>query len=387
MRTESSSRFRFAVTAGALVAAVVAGVIWVSTLLEYTGGPSARYAMAFAIVASNAVVLLIAGLAVSKIQRRRREALETRRKQAILDLLTSGAPVSEVAAFADRWPRQMVDLADQTLAFLEGSARQRISQVARSVSCQQLLLTAVKSGTPKEAARALRVLGELDAEEGWAAISRALDDESETVRIAAKRVVLMKGNRGMKRVILRRLPEMVLWERVLMFHSLELDAEVVEQYLEEALASPESAQRIAALEMIHSRRRVFLRKVSAEIATSPESEVRIKFFKALPFLAIDAETALVLKRGLTDGDWRVRAMSAQACAYFRPAGLVDDLLAMCGVHSHAAEARHAAGALAALGGEAYLYLERMAASGVGVTSGIAADVIEQHILVLAGGRG
>src|SRR5690242_21251029 len=62
-------------------------------------------------------------------------------------------------------------------------------------------------------------------------------------------------------------------------------------------------------------------------------------------------------------DWSSDVCSsdlARACGHFRPAVLVDRLLEICRNFENLAEATHAARALAALGGEAWLRLQEVA---------------------------
>ena len=87
-----------------------------------------------------------------------------------------------------------------------------------------------------------------------------------------------------------------------------------------------------------------------------------------------------LRLGLTDSDWRVRAMAAQACGQFRAAALAGRLLEMCRSFENPAEAAHAARALAALGGEGWLRLQEVANSKTDVARQIATEAVERHRL-------
>jgi len=124
--------------------------------------------------------------------------------------------------------------------------------------------------------------------------------------------------------------------------------------------------------------------VPAALAQSPNLEVRIKFFRALPFLPVwgdgEDDPIELLGAGLRDTDWRVRAQAAKACGAVRAATLAPALIAMCGSFENPAEAGHAARALAALGGGAWNSLQNVAVQGEGAGSRIAAEVMERRLI-------
>src|SRR5205823_10004788 len=121
---------------------------------------------------------------------------------------------------------------------------------------------------------------------------------------------------------------------------------------------------LTGLEFVISRQRLLPITNTHHLAASPDLEVRIKYFKALPLFPADAEsTPSVLRSGLADSDWRVRAMAARACGLLRVSSLVPQLLESIGAAKTSAEAGHAARALAAIGGEARNSLQALSSSG------------------------
>jgi hypothetical protein len=137
---------------------------------------------------------------------------------------------------------------------------------------------------------------------------------------------------------------------------------------------------LVALDLLNSIRRMVPVIVPSVLAQAGNVEVRIRYFKALPYCATDRDVSAVLKEGLQDADWRVRAIAAGACANLRPQNLADDLLTLCESFSNPAEAAHAARALAALGGESTKRLQYLCASGSAVTRQVAATVLERQML-------
>ena len=232
--------------------------------------------------------------------------------------------------------------------------------------------------------RAARVLGELDGEECRGAVQAALAHVSPQVRFAARRATLANGPVEEKLKVLCSLSPLALWERIVLFHSIPADSPAVPRFLGEAFQRGEEPLALIALELLYSIRRLVPVTIPSELARADNSEVRIRFFKALPYCATGRDLALILREGMRDADWRVRAMAAEACASLRPEGVADDLMAMCQSFTNAAEAAHAARALSALGGAARRRLQSLATSGSAATRQIAAEVIEKQLLETAG---
>ena len=172
------------------------------------------------------------------------------------------------------------------------------------------------------------------------------------------------------------------WERIILFQLAPADS-TLHDYLAKALASADDERILVALEFVLTRQRLLLFPVPAELAQSRNVEVRIKFFRALPFLRLEEGIDSVLEPGLRDPDWRVRALAARACGYLRAEALAWRLLEMCASFEDPAEAGHAARALAALGGEGWNRLQQVVPSGDGAGHRIAAEAMERRML---GGR-
>src|SRR5260370_34790947 len=98
-------------------------------------------------------------------------------------------------------------------------------------------------------------------------------------------------------------------------------------FLAKALASGEDERILVALEFVLTRQRLLLFPVPARLAQSRNPEIRIKFFRALPFLRLEESADSVLEPGLHDPDWRVRA-PARACASLLGESLAWRLLRM-----------------------------------------------------------
>jgi hypothetical protein len=187
--------------------------------------------------------------------------------------------------------------------------------------------------------------------------------------------------------VLDGLCSLPFWERIILLQLVPADP-TFDDYLAKALASGDDERILVVLEFVLTRQRLLLFPAPAGLARLRNVEVRIKFFRALPFLRLE-EGYSVLEAGLHDPDWRVRALAARACGYLRSEALAWRLLEMCASFEDPAEAGHAARALAALGGEEALggkgwnRLQEVVAPGAGAGHRIAAEAMERRV---SGGR-
>src|SRR5207249_10513891 len=110
-----------------------------------------------------------------------------------------------------------------------------------------------------------------------------------------------------------------------------------------AISSQQVVMILTALDFVISRQRLRPITNTHHLAASPNLEVRIKYFKALPLFPADAEsTPSVLRSGLADSDWRVRAMAARACGLLRVSILGPPVLGGIGAGKTSAEGGHVA---------------------------------------------
>ncbi len=364
----------------AAILAILAACVAAGTSFIHHGDIWVRTALSFTYLETAAALLLVPGLVWAKHMRLRKEEVSARRREQILGWLAPGGDVARARAAAGRWPEEFLSTLQRALSRLEGSEAGRLAELAVSSGLLPALLEDCVGAHPNRAVRALRILSEIDDDRCRDAIRAAVSHDSPLVRAAAKRVILTRGSPAARFEVLSEMISAPLWERVVLYHAAASDMAVTAEFLTTALASTRDELILVALEMIHSSGRLIRCTVPARLAQSTNPEVRIKFFKALPFLEQDGYLGDVLRQGLRDPDWRVRAMAAQASARLHVPSLAEDLLRICTVFEHPAEAAHGARALAALGGEARLRLESLIGSGSPAGSSIAAEVIEAQLM-------
>jgi hypothetical protein len=366
-----------------LVCATVAGyggcILTVAKGLRGIDDPVVLYAVAFIIVQAAIQVVLILGLVIGKHVRTLREVARERRMRAIEDLLATPERSAEALASATRWPEEFLAVAEGAMRTLSGTANNHVAGIIEASHLYPRLLSETIASDPTRAIRAITVLGRLEKPEARAAVKRSLTHSTEAVRRAARKAIVSGGDEQARREVLGSVCGLPFWQRIILFHLVPADS-ILEEFLKEALHSGVDEQILVALEFVLTRQRLMLFPVPVGLARSTNVEIRIKFLRALPFLHLEGGVNVVLEAGLHDPDWRVRALAARACGYLRAGAFVERLIEMCGTFEDPAEAGHAARALSAMGGEGWSRLQQVVATGTGLGSRIAVEVIEKRMV-------
>ena len=367
-----------------LVVAILIGYIGTvaltAQLLDEIGDRFIRYTTAFLIVQFTSLALLALLLIAGKVLRVKWERHHAMRIRKLQEVLTEPDSEPAVLEAARKWPDEFLTVVYSALQSIRGSARQRVIGLLEASALYQSLLKQTLSRNPDRAIRAISLLGQLNTPAAHAAVYRGLDHPAETIKQAARKAIMQGADRNAQRKLLESFPGLPAWQRLLMFHFAPSDEMLLSEFISEALQSGNEIRILIALEMILTRQRLLTSPIPKELAQSANPEIRIKFFKALRFLRLQGDLIRVLQSGLCDRDWRVRAMAAQACGQFRAASLAEHLLEMCRRFENAAEAAHAARALAALGGEGWLRLQEIANSKTNIARQIATEAVERHML-------
>jgi HEAT repeat protein len=363
---------------GATLGAYAACVLIVANWLEIDE-PVLRYAIAFILVQIAIQAALIIGLVVSKHARSRHETARAGRVRRLQELLAAPDASAEAASASVRWPDEFLTVAANALEMLAGSERRRVAGLLQTSAPFDKLLREAGQGGPGRVIRAISLLGRIESPEARAVVRRAVQHPAEAVRRAARKAVVISGEEDARCEVLDGLCALPFWERIILFQLLAADP-ALHTFLAEALTSEDDERILVALEFILTRQRLLLVRTPARLAQSPNLEVRIKFFRALPFLRLEEDACSVIEPGLRDADWRVRAQAARACGSMRVGRLAPRLLEMCGAFDDPAEAAHAARALSALGGAGWNRLQEVAATGDGAGRRIAAEVMERRML-------
>ncbi|HLK47577.1 MAG TPA: HEAT repeat domain-containing protein [Bryobacteraceae bacterium] len=358
----------------------IAAVVVVAQWLDDLSDPFVQYTSAFVLVQFSVLTAIGLLLIVGKLMRVKWEWRRASRVRKLEELLAAADAEAAALEAARRWPEEFLTVVNSTLQSIRGSERKRVIRLLEASALYPSLLKQTLSRNPDRAIRAITLLGQLDTPEARAAVARGLQHPAETIRQAARKAIMQGNDPAAQRKLLDEFPRLPAWQRLIIFHFAPSEAALLPQFVAEALQSEDENRILIALELVLTRQRFLPCVLPLRLARAENAEVRIKFFKALRFLRLEADVMKALQLGLGDADWRVRAMAAQACGQFRAAALAERLLGMCRTFENPAEAAHAARALAALGGEGWLRLQEVANSETDQARQIATEAVERHML-------
>jgi HEAT repeat protein len=350
----------------------------------------ARYALACVLVQSSTLMLVTAGLFAGKAIALRLGARRQRRMDRIAEQMVRYALSSETEAAllenADRYPAEFLKVWEGSLTTVRGPARERVVNLLSKTGLDQRLRSRVAGADPGRAVWAISLLRELNEPSSLRVIEEALAHPAETVRASACIALAAHGSETQQDKVFALLPALPFWQRIVLFQQVRADSPALDKYLSHAFRSADHTVVLAALEFVLSRQRMQPVGSAAGMASASDVEVRIKFFKALPFLATAEDPASLVETGLQDPDWRVRAMAARACGALRLAPLTAILVERLAASEQAAEVGHLARALASFGGESLLRLRAFTTSNNDLTRSVTAEVLEKAMLAPGGLR-
>ena len=298
----------------------------------------------------------------------------------VAGLVTAAEDPAELLNLAEEYPRDFFRVVGKSLDLLEGSARQRVTEVAVQTSAYQKLLAESARSNPNRAIKGVLMLGKLNAKGASAAIEDALNHPIRLVRLAAQEALVRTQGEAAQRRMLECSHELAPWERVRVFHYLPAQSQLLSPFVTAAIESGQEDRIVAALELVLNRQTLVSVSQVKQLAESGSAEVRIKFFRALGFFAIEADIDPILRKGLRDADWRVRAMAARARLHFRSSGASGELLRIAQESNNFAEVRHAVRALWVICGEAFEDRQGPALSRNEMAARVVAEVMEKEVL-------
>jgi hypothetical protein len=343
-----------------------------------------RYAMACVLVQSIGIGLTTSVLFGGKALALRLNARRKRDVERISDRMArfvqSGEGEAGLIAESARFPGAFLSVWEDSVHRVKGSARRRVCDLLLSTRLGPQLMAQVGDSHPGRALRAIALLRQINDAGSLQAIERALDHPSETVRASAHIALVSNGSAEQQRRVFDRLASLPFWQRVVLFQQIRDGTPTLKSYLTRAFQSSDSSMILAALEYILSRQRMQVAGSVAGVAASSDIEVRIKLFKTLPLLITEENPATLIEAGLSDPDWRVRAMAARACGALHLSSLVPLLAEQFRTCTHPVEASHLAQALAAFQGDALRRLQAFTVSDSDMKRAIAAEVLERNLL-------
>jgi hypothetical protein len=341
--------------------------------------PYSRYALAWVVVQSSTLFLVTVGLLVNKwIGVRlaaRRQIRADRIAEQMVGFALNNQPEAGLLRYAQRYRRDFLKVWEGSLTTLKGSARERVLALLPMTGLDRQLQAKVVGSDPGQAVWAISLLRELKQPGSLQTIEAALQHPADTVRASACFALAAHGSDIQQEKVFALLPALPFWQRIVLFQQIQ-DSPALEKYLSLAFRSPDRTVVLAALEFVLSRQRIQSAGSAAELAVSPDLEVRIKFFRALPLLATAEDPASLAATGL----------AARACGSLHLASLTATLAARLSTSEQAAETGHIARALASLGGESLRRLRSFTNSDNDMTRAVTVEVLEKALLTPGGSR-
>jgi hypothetical protein len=365
-----------------VLALYVLSILTMAVLFSSVADQFVRYALACVVVQTVSLLLLTACLVAGKIIATRWNDRRQRRINQISDLMadySSGAECqAQLLEAARRHSSEFLEVWEASLTRLKGSCRLRVEGLLHETGLDRVLLSRLGDRDPGRVLFAISLLRKLDNPD-MEPTEKALAHPADVVRMAARITLAARGSRRAQERVLLELPRLPFWQRVVLFQQIPDDSPASYEYLTRAFKTGDDTTVLAALEFVLSRQRLQPIGPASRLAGSTSVEVRIKFFRALPFLATDEDPVHLITQGLDDTDWRVRAMSARACGALGIASLGSLMAQRFERATHPVEAGHLARALTALDGDSWRRLKEFTIAENEVTRAIAAEVIEKHL--------
>lgn len=345
--------------------------------------PAARLALSFIGVQLALLGVMAAALVAAKYLQNVRSDLRRRRLLEVERMVAefvSGGPEEPLLAAARRHPDEFLTAVGRTLDWLRGASSAKVTGLFSKTPLYRRTLLDTTHPEPHRALRAILLLAKIPAEVAQDAIETGMVHPEPVVRMAALRTVAALGRPVSREQILHIVPRLALWEKLVLFQSIPQNDPVLESYLRHAIRSTNDDMVLVALECILCRQRAVPVRADPRLTRSDNVEVRIKFFKALPYLSVEGDPLGLLAAGFGDSDWRVRAMAAKACVSFRDPCLAGRLMDLIADGGHQSEVHHAARALAAIGGPGLEWLSLLKGCGREMVRRTAAEALEQRML-------
>ncbi|MFN2383831.1 MAG: hypothetical protein ABR559_06150 [Gemmatimonadota bacterium] len=301
-----------------LVVAVYSLLVWMveSTLLAETiPATGLAFAVAFALVQTVVVVLLLAGLISAKLIRTLRERrihrlLPVVRERLIVHL-AGGDARDALRRLAARSPTAVERCAEDFLATISGSELERLSALIADLGLIQRWTRQAQAVRTESRRLALSRLSRLAGERGNGALRDALGDRENSVRIEAARGLLRSEAIGDIERVFHFATTDTLLVRAVLVEDLRVHAvHLSEQAIPRALASAEPDRVQVTLEMMEAWQKSMPVPAVATLLRHPRAEIRARALRVLPYVSGDAGAEGEALAGLADDAIEVQVAAA-----------------------------------------------------------------------------
>ncbi len=273
--------------------------------------------LAFSLAQCVAILLLGSISVVKKALSQGRERRRRTLRPEILDRLakhaTQSNQLSELKRLCRNHPDEVEACLDELSPSIVGAARDRLAQLAIELKLAQRWENQYHSGSVETRLQAITRLGGLAWLYPTTTLLRALEDEENSIRIEAMRILMRSGGRAEAEIAFEFALTQPLLVRAILCEDLRPHAlTLCERVLPRALASGDARLVRTALELFGAWRKVLPLPDFPLLLRHADPEVRAMAFRALPYVAGMPEVQTQVLSGLADKDERVKIAAALA---------------------------------------------------------------------------
>ncbi len=369
--------------ATAAAASVVGVTLWLESgvLSEISSSYPLRLGVAFGLthlLAAGAISLHLMGSKWRAHLARQRADRETQSIRAALTEYALGqAGMSTVVGQYRRYPRIFRETIFEVLTLVDGKPRERLAHVAEQLGIANRWLQGVRSGVVRRRLAAVRAIGFIPTLRTRRALRRALDDDDVNVQLAAAHALVRHGHPHDLEHVLEYAAQLSPWSRAILGQAMEGSAAVLERRaIPIALTSHEPDALVAVLQFVKLWQVRLTPDAVTPLHEHPDPRVRALAVATLPQVDGLGELVSSLERGLSDEADDVRAAAASVVGRMKVRALAARL-EECLAAPDPRLQLSAAVALAQLGTDGVVALERAANQDDADRNQIAAEVAEK----------
>lgn len=217
-----------------VLALYVMSILVTALLFSWLDDQFVRYALACVVVQTVSLLLLTAGLVAGKIIATRWNDRRQERIDQISDLMaqfSSGAENQvQLLETASAHSSEFLEVWEASLTRLKGSCRLRVEGLLHETGLDRVLVSRLGDRDPGRVLFAISLLRKLD-NPSMEATEKALAHPSDVVRMAARITLAARGSRQAQERVLRELPRLPFWQRVVLFQQIPDDSPALCEYL------------------------------------------------------------------------------------------------------------------------------------------------------------
>jgi HEAT repeat protein len=323
--------------------------------------PALSIVLAFTIVQTAAILLILATLVLAKAVKAARARFDARwvpiiRERMIAHLMGEDT-TGELRDLNTHAPAVVERCAQELLASISGSELDRLSELAQELGLVERWRRRARRGSIESRRRAIAILGRLTGPRVNGALRDALADPEESVRLEAARALLRTdGMDDVERIFDLATREAPFLRAILVEdlrpHALTLS----EQAIPRVLTAGRPEQVRVALEMIEAWQKTLPVHGVTALLRHPRPELRAQALRILPYVAADVDVERETRVALADDVAGVRIAATWVAGRLGMEAAVDELRRQL-AHPDRSVAVAAAYALAEVGPRGWVALE------------------------------